>query len=149
MGDRRRAREYALQMLYQIDRGGPGLPEGVAAFWEEKRPAPETRRFAESLVAGTVSHLPEIDSLLREGLEHWRLPRVAAVDRAVLRLAVYEFLFETETPRVVVIDEAVDLAKKFGGEGSGLFVNGVLDWIRKRVESSATPSPPAAGFPRA
>jgi transcription antitermination protein NusB len=81
-----------------------------------------------------VRHLGEIDAELRAGLEHWRLPRIAAVDRSVLRIALYEFLFEAETPRIVVIDEAIEVAKKFGGEESGLFVNGVLDGIRRRME---------------
>jgi transcription antitermination protein NusB len=136
MGDRRRAREYALQMLYQIDRSGSGLEETLSTFWEDKRPAPDVRLFSESLVTGVVRHLAEIDALLRAGLEHWRLARIAAVDRSVLRIATYEFLFEPETPRIVVIDEAIELAKKFGGEESGLFVNGVLDGIRRKMEPS-------------
>ncbi len=145
MGERRRGREYALQMLYQIDIGGGGPQEAASTFWEGKRVPDESRRFAEGLVAGTLEHLPEIDALLREGLEHWRLPRIAAVDRCVLRMAVYEFLCEKETPPIVVIDEAIELAKRFGGEDSGVFVNGVLDGIRKRVESrpSQGPSPEA------
>ncbi len=103
-------------------------------FWEDKRVAPDVRLFGESLVTGVVQHLAEIDALLRAGLEHWRLPRIAAVDRTVLRIAIYEFLFAPETPRIVVIDEAIELAKKFGGEESGLFVNGVLDGIRRKME---------------
>jgi len=134
MGDRRRAREYALQRLYQIDRSGSGLEETLSTFWEDKRVAPDVRQFGESLVAGVVQHLAEIDTQLRAGLEHWRLPRIAAVDRSVLRMAIFEFLFEPETPRIVVIDEAIELAKKFGGEESGLFVNGVLDGIRRKME---------------
>ena len=134
MGDRRRGREYALQMLYQIDRSGSILEETLTMFWEDKRVAPDVRLFGESLVTGVVQNLAEIDALLRAGLEHWRLPRIAAVDRTVLRIAIYEFLFEPETPRIVVIDEAIELAKKFGGEESGLFVNGVLDGIRRKME---------------
>ena len=149
MGERRQGREFALQMLYQIDMGGFGLEEAATTFWEGKKFAADVRLFAESLVDGTLKHLQEIDSILREGLEHWRLPRIAAVDRSVLRLAVYEFLHEKETSPIVIIDEAIELAKRFGGEESGLFVNGVLDGIRKRLESrSASPptphSPPKA-----
>ena len=142
MGDRRRGREFALQMLYQADLGGAALEEIVSTFWDDQRHAAQTRLFAERLVAGTLKHLPEIDAHLREGLEHWRLPRIAAVDRSVLRMAVYEFLHEPDTPRVVVIDEAIELAKKFGGEESGLFVNGVLDGIRKRLEAGRVSVPP-------
>jgi len=141
MGERRRGREYALQMLYQIDMGGGGPQEAASTFWEGKRVPDESRRFAEGLVKGTLEHLPEIDALLREGLEHWRLPRIAAVDRSVLRMAVYEFLCEKETPPIVVIDEAIELAKRFGGEESGIFVNGVLDGIRKRMESRPSSGP--------
>lgn len=134
MGDRRKGREYALQMLYQIEVGAAGQEETLSGFWEGKSAAREVREFAESLVSGTLRSLPEIDSVLREGLEHWRLPRMAAVDRNVLRLAVYEFLHQKDTPPVVVIDEAIELAKRFGGDESGLFINGVLDGIRKRLQ---------------
>jgi transcription antitermination protein NusB len=134
MGDRRKGREYALQMLYQIEVGAVGQEETLAGFWEGKSAPQEVREFAASLVSGTLSSLPEIDSVLREGLEHWRLPRMAAVDRNVLRLAVYEFLHQRDTPPVVVIDEAIELAKRFGGDESGLFINGVLDGIRKRLQ---------------
>jgi len=134
MGDRRKGREYALQMLYQIEVGSMGQAETFANFWEGKSAGDEVREFAQSLVTGTLGNLPAIDSVLREGLEHWRLPRMAAVDRNVLRLAVYEFLHQPETPPIVVIDEAIELAKRFGGDESGLFINGVLDGIRKRLE---------------
>jgi N utilization substance protein B len=149
MGDRRRAREWALQMLYQADLTQADSAEIFTTFWQEKTPLPETRVFAERLVAGTLRWRAEIDAVLREGLEHWRLPRIAAVDRNVLRMAVYEFLHEPDVPPVVVIDEAIELAKKFGGEESGIFVNGVLDGIRKRLEASRAarlaPPTPAEG----
>jgi len=144
MGERRRGREYALQMLYQIDVGGGDPEEAASTFWEGRRAAAESRAFAEGLVKGTLEHLPEIDALLREGLENWRIPRIAAVDRSVLRMAVFEFLYERETPAVVVIDEAIELAKRFGGEESGIFVNGVLDGIRKRMDPASSPGPGAS-----
>ena len=139
MGERRQSREYALQMLYQIEMGGEGEQEVFSSFWEGNNPPAESRAFAEMLVSGTLRNLASIDAILRQGLEHWRLPRIAAVDRSVLRLAVFEFLHEKETPPIVIIDEAIELAKRFGGDESGLFVNGVLDGIRKRLE--AIPSP--------
>ena len=143
MGERRQGREFALQMLYQIDMGGGKEKETFSTFWEGKKASPEAKTFAEELVSGTLDHLESIDSVLRQGLEHWRLPRIAAVDRSVLRLAVFEFLNQPQTPPVVVIDEAIELAKRFGGDESGLFVNGVLDGIRKQLESHSMPSPPA------
>ncbi len=143
MGERRQGREFALQMLYQIDMGGGKEKETFSTFWEGKKAGPEARAFAQELVSGTLDHLESIDSVLRQGLEHWRLPRIAAVDRSVLRLAVYEFLNHPQTPPVVVIDEAIELAKRFGGDESGLFVNGVLDGIRKHLESQSIPAPPA------
>ena len=141
MGERRKGREFALQLLYQIDMGG-GREETFPTFWEGKKVSEEARRFAEYLVSGTLEHLAEIDAVLRAGLEHWRLPRIAAVDRSVLRIAVFEFLHEPETPPIVVIDEAIELAKLFGGDESGVFVNGVLDGVRKRLESSPHPASP-------
>lgn len=145
MGERRRGREYALQLLYQLDMAGGDPEEAARTFWEGKKVPAESRRFAEELVRGTLEHLSEIDALLRQGLEHWRLPRIAAVDRSVLRMAVYEFLWEREIPPIVVIDEAIELAKRFGGDESGLFVNGVLDGIRKRMQSGSPPESPPPG----
>ena len=145
MGERRIGREFALQILYQIDIGGGRKEEALSTFWEGKNPSQSARVFAESLVSATLERLDEIDAILREGLEHWRLPRIAAVDRSVLRMAVCEFLHQSHTPPIVVIDEAIELAKRFGGEESGIFVNGVLDGIRKRLLSgpALTPSPEA------
>ena len=143
MGERRLGREFALQILYQIDVGGCRKEEALSTFWEGKNPPDSARAFAESLVSSTLEHVDEIDAILREGLEHWRLPRIAAVDRSVLRMAVGEFLHQPNTPPIVVIDEAIELAKRFGGEESGIFVNGVLDGIRKRLLSGPAMSPSA------
>jgi N utilization substance protein B len=134
MASRHRAREYALQMLYQSEVGGTPMRDVVAQFWQQETVPEPVRRFAERLALGTVAALPEIDRLLREGIDNWRLERLGAVDRSVLRLAVHEFLHEPETPRIVIIDEAIELAKRFGGEESGQFVNGILDALRRRLE---------------
>ena len=87
--------------------------------------------YAKSLVTGTLEHLDEIDALIRIQAEHWRLERMPAVDRNILRLAIYEFLYETDVPKLVILDEAIELAKSFGSEQSGRFVNGVLDGVLK------------------
>ncbi|HKQ98237.1 MAG TPA: transcription antitermination factor NusB [Candidatus Polarisedimenticolia bacterium] len=136
MAARHRAREYALQMLYQSEVGGAAMPDVAAHFFDGGDVPTDIRDFAIRLAAGADGARTEIDALLAASIDHWRLERLGAVDRNVLRLAVYEFLHETETPRIVIIDEAIEVAKRFGGEESGQFVNGVLDGLRRRLEGS-------------
>lgn len=143
------AREMAVQMLYQADLAGSSVPEVTAAFdladflrerSEQGEPAnsavsgeaPEAYSYACRLVEGTRGRLDEIDELIRSRAENWRLERMPAVDRNILRLAVYEMLQETDVPKLVIVDEAVELAKRFGSEQSGRFVNGLLDGILRR-----------------
>lgn len=159
MSKRRRAREMAIQMLYQSDLGRETCEKVLADFSpgdylaeerEEEEATSSQRRgpqgdrsardvaqlesalaYAKSLVRGTLEHLDQIDKLIRQQAEHWRLERMPPVDRNILRLAIYEFLFETDVPKLVILDEAIELAKEFGTEQSGRFVNGVLDGILK------------------
>jgi N utilization substance protein B len=132
MGTRRRARELALQMLYQFELTAAS-PEAMHADFDEWQNAGEAQRdFADALLRGTVARLSEIDDELRHQTTHWRLERLAAVDRNILRLAMYELIYERETPPAVVIDEAIEIAKKYGAKDSGRFVNGVLDGFLKR-----------------
>lgn len=146
--ERRLAREAALQMLYQCEVGGVQAEEAVAAHGEiEQATRLETadaREFAARLVVGTSRSLDELDPVIAAAAEHWRPSRMAVVDRLILRLAVYQLLHLPEVPPAVVIDEAVELARRFGGEESGGFVNGILDAIRKRV-ASATNGEPDSG----
>ncbi len=135
MAARHKAREYALQILYQAETTGTTAAEVVRVFWLDQEAPAEVRSFAVRLAVGTSEDLAEIDPLLRESLARWRLERLGIVDRSVLRLAVFEFLHEAQTPRIVVIDEAIELAKRYGGEDSGQFVNGILDALRKRLEA--------------
>ncbi len=137
MGSRRRARELALQLLYQYELTG-AEPEAMQAEFEEWRGATDgIRDFADSLLRGTLEHLEEIDGELETQTAHWRLDRLAAVDRNILRLAMYELLYNLETPHAVVIDEAIEIAKKFGAVESPRFVNGVLDgFVRRRAPAS-------------
>ncbi len=88
--------------------------------------------YAQTLVRGTLSNLEEIDDLIRGQAEHWRLERMPAVDRNILRLAIFEFLYEADVPKLVVMDEAIELAKKFGSKDSSRFVNGLLDGLLKK-----------------
>jgi len=135
MASRHKAREYALQILYQAETTDTPAGEVVPQFWREGDVPPEVRQFAERLAIGASERLNEVDPLLRDHLAHWRLERLGIVDRSVLRLAAFEFLHEPGTPRIVVINEAIELAKRFGGEESGQFVNGILDALRKKLEA--------------
>jgi N utilization substance protein B len=135
MASRRRSRHRAIQILYQCDIRKLSVDEALAAFYdtlysEENEKKPPRDGFMEELVRGTVDKTPEIDKRLTEHSDNWRLERMPAVDRNVLRLAIYELL-SGKTPPPVVIDEALDLTRKFAGDESVAFVNGVLDAVRK------------------
>ena len=136
MGGRHKAREFALQMLYQAEASGTPVGDVAAAFWDDRDTPSDVRLFADRLARGTAASLLAIDAILAESLENWRLERLAIVDRNILRLAVYEFLHETETPPIVIIDEAIEVARRFGGEESWQFANGILDAIRKKLEAA-------------
>jgi len=135
VGKRRRAREAALQILYQIDMGGLQADEAINNYWEEKPFVDEEiHSYATRLVKEAVARLEEIDKLIDAVLENWEIERVAAVDRNILRLGVCELLAFEDVPPKVTINEAVEIAKRFSTEESGRFVNGVLDAIWKRLE---------------
>ncbi|MCP4902844.1 MAG: transcription antitermination factor NusB [bacterium] len=136
MGTRRRARELALQLLYQFELTGAQLEDMQRDFEEWQSAPPAAREFAEGLVSGVLENLEEVDSELERQTSHWRIDRLAAVDRNILRLALYELLFQSDTPHAVVIDEAIEIAKRFGAEESARFVNGVLDgFVKRRSEA--------------
>jgi len=138
---RRRAREAALQMLYQWEVGRASPYEAIATYW----PAHDAdgavddrlREFANELVRGTAARVGEIDGILAAHAQNWRVERMAVIDRLVLRLAVYEFLAQPDTPPRVVINEALELARAYSGEDAVAFVNGVLDAIRKELKREA------------
>ena len=137
MGSRRRARELALQLLYQYELTH-GEPEQMQADFDEWRGATDAvREFADGLLRGTLEHLAEIDGELERQTAHWRLDRLAAVDRNILRLAMFELLFQSTTPHAVIIDEAIEIAKKFGTAESSRFINGVLDRIHKELRPAS------------
>jgi N utilization substance protein B len=134
---RRRAREAALQMLYQSEVGRAGAYEAIATYWpahDAGHDVPEAlREFANGLVRGTLGRVTEIDAILTAHAQNWRVERMAVIDRLILRLAVYEFLAEANTPPRVVINEALELARSYSGEEAVAFVNGVLDAVRKEL----------------
>lgn len=167
LGKRRRAREMALQMLYQREQGGSPLAEILDAFdladyvaETERAPADrangdsgdspaaadlgpheqveESFDYARRLLTGVERHAETIDEQIRRHAENWRLERMPVIDRNILRLAIYEMLYESNVPKVVIVDEAIELAKKFGSENSGRFVNGLLDGVLK---AAPEPSP--------
>ena len=137
---RRRAREAALQMLYQCEIGRTGAYEAIATYWPARDEADELperqREFANGLVRGTLERQEEIDRLLAAHAQNWRVERMAVIDRLVLRMAVYEMLAEGETPSKVIINEAIELARSFSGDDAVGFVNGVLDAVRKELRRS-------------
>lgn len=134
MGRRRRGRELALQILFQVEITRD-RPEEVASRFLADRDIPtQSRAFAEALTYGALEHMEEIDAYISGAAQHWRLERMAAVDRNLLRLAIFELRYHTETPPPVIIDEAIEIARKYGSEDSASFINGVLDAVRRRVE---------------
>ena len=138
MPSRRRARELAFQMLYQWDVGQHPPAHVIATFLAGQRTEAEEGSFARALFEGAVEKRKELDRQLREHTQHWRLERMVAVDRNILRLALFEMLNYPETPPAVVINEALEIARRFSTRDSVEFVNGILDAVRK---SRGTPAP--------
>lgn len=158
MGTRREARERAVQFLFQADLNPPTeLEVALNVFWDTQRaaaiaeergkatwgqkqelPPPSAeetsvRLFAEPLIRGTLEHRPELDELIQSCVKNWELQRIAAVDRNILRLAVYEMKYRQDIPPVVSINEAIEIAKRFSTDESGRFVNGILDRVRTEI----------------
>jgi N utilization substance protein B len=120
-------------MLFQLDLAGGSPDEMFESFWEGQETDAEGRAFAERLVRGVCEKKIGLDRTIAAAADNWRVERMAVVDRNVLRLAVYELLSADDTPAAVVIDEAIEIAKRFGSEQSGAFINGVLDAVRRRL----------------
>jgi len=131
LGKRRRARECALQMLFQIDLIGVEPAEVYAQFWKAHDAEEDVRTFSQELVDGVYAVREQLDAKIAEAAERWRIERMAVVDRNVLRMALYEMNRQPQTPAAVVIDEAIEVARRFGSEESAKFVNGVLDALRR------------------
>ncbi|HTN84296.1 MAG TPA: transcription antitermination factor NusB [Sorangium sp.] len=133
MGARSTGREAALQMLFALEAGGNSAPRVVSAFWRETPGDPEGRAYADEVVLGVAKDLAAVDEAIRKASTNWRLERMARVDRNVLRLGAWELMNHPEVPRAVILDEAVELAKRYGSEESGAFVNGVLDRVAENL----------------
>lgn len=131
---RRKAREYALQMLFQIDFTGKKINgKNLEEFWSDKEEGADVKEFAEELVRGTINKLDEIDSMIEKVTKNWLLERMSAVDRNILRFAAYEILYRKDIPSAVTINEAIEIAKKFSTADAAPFINGVLDRLAKEV----------------
>jgi N utilization substance protein B len=135
LGTRRRGRESALQVLYQIDVTQRNAEEALALFWSNFAFDEEARSFSELLVRGVMEHYDEINDLVERHAEHWKMSRMTWIDRNILRMAVFEFLCCGDIPSKVTINEAVELGKRFGSEDSGAFVNGILDQITQHLSA--------------
>jgi N utilization substance protein B len=142
VGKRTRSREIALQVLYQVEMSGGDADEAVDLFWRHFNPSPELQEFSRRIVAGVRAHRNKIDAIIESFSEHWRLDRITIVDRSILRLAIFELLMCPDIPTKVVINEAVELGKRFGSDQSGSFVNGMLDSIARQLTRPAPAEEP-------
>ena len=136
---RHRAREKAVQMLYQWEVGRSSMVDVMQTFWEHDQPgagslSDDHRAFAAMLAVGVAETVGTIDPVIVDAAEHWRIERMNVMDRLILRLAVYEFLHESSTPSRVIINEALELARTFSTDDAVRFINGILDAIRRRLE---------------
>ncbi len=144
MGIRHQGRELALQALYRLDICGGASNEDLALFFENFPADPEARRFAVKLLDGVAAEMPALDKLIAAALEHWSIGRLSRVDHNILRMAIYELMHMEDVPARVTIDEAIELAKSYGDQDSGRFVNGVLDEIAGRLNLKSKGEPASA-----
>lgn len=133
MSKRREGREAAVQYLYQVDTHRDVETDMLADFWALREASAKVRKFAEELIEGVNAHRPELDERIMRYAQNFTLERLNVVDRNILRLAIYEMFYNLEVPPVVAINEAIEVAKKFGGPDSGKFVNGLLDKVKSEV----------------
>ncbi len=131
---RRKAREYALQILFRIDFTDKKFDrKDLEEFWSDKKETGDTKEFTKDLVYGTLDKLDEIDKMIEKVTENWLLQRMAAVDRNILRFAAYEILYRKDIPSAVTINEAIEIAKKYSSGEAASFLNGVLDRLAKEA----------------
>jgi transcription antitermination protein NusB len=149
MSARHEARMWAVQFLFQCDFNPTELDNALEDFWPERSPTGQMKAFTEDLIRGVLNHHTELDGKLQSYAQNWELKRMGAVDRNVMRVALYEMMYRSDIPPVVSINEAVDLAKELSSEESGKFVNGVLDRARKDLDrparAAARKSAPSTG----
>lgn len=133
MALRRKAREFALQMLYQWDVSQQKTAHVESRFWKEARAEASTRKFANQLFEGAASEAAEIDKIIKQHAKNWRIERIAVIDKNILRLGIFELRSGGDVPAKVVINEAIELAKKYSTEESAPFINGILDAVYRQL----------------
>jgi N utilization substance protein B len=133
MGRRRKAREETLRILYRLEFDNRPLEETIDQYWENKRANKATREYSTWLVSGIISHQKTIDTFIQEASEHWRISRMALIDRNIIRIAVFELLYEENIAPAIIINEAIEIAKMYSGNEAATFVNGILDAVRKNL----------------
>jgi N utilization substance protein B len=133
LGKRRKSRELALQTLYQWNITQRDVRQILDQLRAHFSPKEEKDEFAERIVLGVLEHCSHLDRVIEASSEHWRLDRMSLIDRNILRIATFELLYCSETPPKVVLNEAIDLGKRFGSDDSGSFINGILDRVQKEV----------------
>jgi len=135
---RRRSREYALQILFQLELTGSTLNEEVfRAFWENKEEDRSVKEFTRQIVENTLAHIHDIDERIKKAAERWSLERMAVIDRSILRAATYELAYRSDIPTSVIINEALEIAKKYSTEESASFINGILDNVARTLSVTA------------
>lgn len=143
MASRREGREWVVQLLFILDVNKQELPQLFEDFWADHEASSKSRKFTEAHVRDIVERMSELDETLRNYSHNWDLHRIGIIERNVIRMSVYEILFRDDIPSVVSINEAVDIAKYFGNNESGRFVNGILDNIRKTEDGRRSAEPKA------
>jgi len=141
MGKRREARECALQVLFQLEFDSSDVERSLGEYWAGKAPKDDVRDYASWLVHGILARKAEVDGLIRDTSEHWRMERMGLVDRNVLRMAVFELLEEKVLAPPIIINEAIEIAKKYSDNKSATFINGLLDAIRKKLAARPGETP--------
>jgi len=135
MGKRRKSREAALQVLFQTEFNDRSIKDILSLFWKNKKADKEIKEFSRVLVENVLTHKEEIDSTIQSVSENWRVSRMAVIDRCILRIAVSELVFGENIASAIVINEAIEIAKKFSSKESATFINGILDAVTKKCAS--------------
>lgn len=135
MGRRRKAREETIRILFRLEFENKQIEKTLNQYWESKKTSEEIKEYSTWLVNGIISDQAKIDNIIQQVSEHWRISRMALVDRNILRMAVFELLYEENIAPAIVINEAIEIAKKYSGDEAATFVNGILDAIRKNLKN--------------